>query len=641
MDISWHRFVTEDKCMPAGGIPRDGVFAPEWYPTLDCPEAFTTLVWVDKAEGIVNCPPGATMWTFNGKNPKPALSRESSQKVICDVSGRYTIARGWGLLCQNSLRLRPSLNKKAMDRAHQLLEKQDEEANTTGPQPRHPPHILLYMLDAVSRPAFYRSLKATRRSIEAVANQKDLGTRVFEFGRHHSVGGSSIRNLTPMLSGLLYSDMDAKKKQYQAWIFEEMRRSGYISINYHNACSRTNQTFGSVFNRHGPEHYFPYQMTDINWFFGLYCQLARHERSIDKVGRSCAKTTNDEECFPSPENNMGRVSCLGGRSRTTMMVEHYLDARAAHDGVPTFAFLHDYDLHIDNLVALNMYDEDKARILPMLAEADVLKDTVVIFLSDHGSQRKYVATTQGGLEYKLPFLYMFVPDAVLDNHHGWKDALEWNQQVLTSPRDVHETMIDLLGGRGMGDFDWWKAHGYDTKVGGSSLLQPLQYNRTCADAGIPETECICGGELMEDIDEGSSHWNLVLNQYLPYLVNHMNAELASHNLTSTVCRKLEGGSVLHAASHQISEKIKGYQVQFSVVSPRTEPMELLAVFGVGSKEMRGITIDTIIQTSRFARWVEHCKDDVTAASGNHHYCDCARPPLDGGWKSIRPQHPNR
>jgi hypothetical protein len=317
-----------------------------------------------------------------------------------------------------------------------------------------------------------------------------------------------------------------------------------------------------------------------------------------------------------------------------MMLEHFLHVRADHNEVPSFGFLHDYDVHINNLVALNMYDEDKARIMPMLAEADVLKDTVVIFLSDHGSQRQIAATTQGAIEYKLPFLYMFVPDTVLNTHSGWREALEFNQQVLTSPRDVHETMIDLAGGRGMGDDNWWEKHGYDPKLGGSSLLNPLEYNQSCADAGIPETECICGSAPMDDIKVGSKVWNEVLTNYLPKVVNYMNTELAYHNLTSSVCCTLEVDSLLYAASHQTSEKIVGYQTRFSIASPRTEPMEMLAVFAVGSMEMRSVMIDTIIQTSRFSHWVEHCGDEVTAAGGNHHYCDCAHVP-DGGWESIR------
>jgi hypothetical protein len=45
MDANWLRVVTKYKWMPTGGL-KDGIFAPEWYPTLDCPAAFRTLVWV-------------------------------------------------------------------------------------------------------------------------------------------------------------------------------------------------------------------------------------------------------------------------------------------------------------------------------------------------------------------------------------------------------------------------------------------------------------------------------------------------------------------------------------------------------------------------------------------------------------------
>jgi hypothetical protein len=126
MDASWLRVVTKYKWMPAGGL-KDGIFAPEWYPTLDCPAAFKTLVWIDQAAGIVSCPSGATMWTFYETSTSPALSSDSSQKVTCDANGRYTIAPGWGLLCGNSLRLRPKRNVEAMERAQRLLEKRQKE----------------------------------------------------------------------------------------------------------------------------------------------------------------------------------------------------------------------------------------------------------------------------------------------------------------------------------------------------------------------------------------------------------------------------------------------------------------------------------------------------------------------------------
>jgi hypothetical protein len=590
MDASWLRVVTKCKWMPAGGL-KDGIFVPEWHPTLDCPAALKTLVWVDQAAGIVSCPPGAAVWTFYERSAKPALSWDSSQKVTCDDNGRHTIARGWGLLCGNSLRLRPKRDVEAVDGAKRSLEKQQKEQKEKNTS--HPPRIIVHMLDTVSRPALHRSLKATRRSIEVVANRSsELGANVFEFARHASVGRSSISNLTPMLTGLLLADMEAKNKKHEAWTFEEMRRSGYVVTNTHNACRQSNLTFGAGFKRNAPDHFFPFQMHDIGHFESLHCQVSKRKPRI-KIEQACAKTPDATECFASPENDMDRVSCLGGRPRATMMLEHFLHVRADHKEVPSFGFLHDCDLHTKNLTALDMCDEDKARIMPMLAEAGVFKNTVVIFLSNHGSQRMITATTQGAIECKLPFLCMFVLDAVLNTHSGWREALEFNQQVLTSPRDVHETMIDLAGGRGIGDDKWWEKHGYDPKLGGSSLLNPSECNRSCADAGIPATECICGRAPMDEIEAGSRAWNAVLTNYSPKVVNHMNTELANHNLAASVCRTLEVDSLLHATSRPIHNNVVAFETRFSIASPRTKPVEMLAVFGVGlagSKEFRAVTI---------------------------------------------------
>jgi len=640
LDANWLRIVKKYKWLPEGGL-KDGVFAPEWYPTMDCPDALKTLAWVDQAAGIVSCPPNATMWKFSQLSSIAVIKKTSSQKQLCDAKGRYTIERGWGLLCKNSLRLRPKRNEEAIDRARGLLEKRQKKNETKNDG--HPPHILLYMMDAVSRPALYRSLKATQRSIEAVKNNAtELGTNVYEFGRHHSVGGSSIRNLTPMLTGLLLEDIVANNEnneKYQTWIFEEMRRSGYIVYNMHNFCQRNfNETFGAKYGQNFPEYYFPFQMHDIGWFGSLYClPYTGLEVPLPGVGRACARTPDSTECSGSDENNMNRMPCLGGRSRTTMMLEYYLHARADHDELPSFGFAHDFDLHMTNVVDITMYDEDKARILPMLAEADVLKDTIVIFLSDHGNHMQIAATTQGTLEYQLPFLYMFIPDSVLETHRGSREALESNQQVLTSPRDVHATMVDLMGGQGLGDVDWWSEYGNHPDVGGSSLLSPIPYNRSCTDAGIPEGECICGSSPSYEIKEESKAWKLMVKKHLPSLIKYVNVELETHNLTSrnltsSVCRMLEVDSLLSLTYRDTNPKMTGYTARFSIISPRSEPMEMFATYSKGKKEFSnaGVMIDTIIQTSQFSHWVEQCKDKVIVAGGSQHYCDCVHPP-DGGW----------
>mmetsp|Transcript_21179 Transcript_21179/g.34940 ORF Transcript_21179/g.34940 Transcript_21179/m.34940 type:complete len:784 (-) Transcript_21179:394-2745(-) len=706
MEISWLNFVKKSGLLPQSTsiVPPEGVFLNGWDPTLDCPSAFETLQWksgmwwlgksessTDDSRGEISCPPGAPMWTFLEGSISPAVSATSSSRIICPESGTYPLPPGQGVLCKNSVRLRPSRNDAAINRAKGLLHRRQLQLNdqkvtkegrgTTGtgiggtvsnndasiattfslsPQASsesthqktnistRPPHILVYMQDAVSRPALYRNLKATHQTIKNITEHgEDLGTHVYEFKRHHSMGGSSINNLTPMLTGLAYDKMVSHSRTYEAWAFEEFRRLGYVSINLHNTCQYFNATYGDAFNRHGPEHYFPYEMEDIGWFGSAFCQPQNRQRiPHEEVQANCARTLQDnaKHCMPSKENNMQRLSCLGGRSRSSLLIEYYLKVREDlednHEdggGIPTFTFLHDFDLHLEKVTDLHRYDEDKATTLNMLRESGVLRNTVFIYISDHGNQQKIITTEQGSIEYKLPFWYLMVPDLVLDQRSDRREdiqaALQHNQQVLTSQADVHETMLDLAGGRGMGDAEWWQLHGHDPDLLGKSVLRSLPYNRTCEDVGIPPMACVCSNITFNAIPPDSKLFHKTKRDILPSVIKHMNGELEKfHLISSGVCRELKAKDLVSASSRPNSEILTTYNLRFIVESPRSEPMEFVATTNKGVQYMSGVYVGTVNQASRFAHWIEQCRQKVTDVGGNHHFCDCVEPPAVYGWE---------
>ena len=101
---------------------------------------------------------------------------------------------------------------------------------------------------------------------------------------------------------------------------------------------------------------------------------------------------------------------------------------------------------------------------------------------------------------------------------------------------------------------------------------------------------------MDEIQVGSRQWNAALTKHLPKVVHDMSAELATHDLTSSARRTLGVDSLLRVTSRRSSENVVGHQIRFSIATPRSEPVEMLAALGVGSKEMRGVVIDTTIQT---------------------------------------------
>ena len=132
---------------------------------------------------------------------------------------------------------------------------------------------------------------------------------------------------------------------------------------------------------------------------------------------------------------MTRESCLGGRSRSSMLLEHHLKTRDDHkdDNVPTFAFLHDYYLHTEDITSVHQSDYAKAALFQMLEKSRVLRNTLVVHVSDHGSQQQTTTTSQGAIECKLPFWYLAVPKQVLiERDQGTREALEANKNVMTS-----------------------------------------------------------------------------------------------------------------------------------------------------------------------------------------------------------------
>jgi len=715
MDESWLNFAKKQGWLPLNvtTIPPEGAFYSDWQPTLDCPSAFETLQWksgwlsenadittdgsnnhttssknITDSGGEITCPPGAPMWTFREDSVSPAMSKKSSNRKLCPESGTYMLPRGEGVLCQNSIRLRPSRNDAAIARAQGLMYRRQlqmqnhlieskSDASTTADennkasgtstsilhgtvvtdasksssslptQKSKPPHILLYKQDAVSRPALYRNLKTTHRTIQDITDRGgDLGTHVYEFKRHHSMGGSSIKNLTPMLTGLTYDQMleHSKTRTYVAWAHEEFRRLGYVSINTHNLCRPYSSAFGGNFSINSPEYYFPHKMTDIGWFPSLFCPLSSRDPPIpnNEVQSKCARTLRDttaDSCKPSTvaASSMGQAFCVGGRSRSSLLIEHYLKVREdlENDGVPTFAFLTDDDLHVQNPVDLHIHDEDKATTLRMLEKSGILKDTVVLYVSDHGNQALITLTDAGFVEHKLPFWYMMVPDQVLRERGGdAQAALDYNQHVLTTQPDIHETMLDLAGGRGMGDAAWWDQHGHDPNLLGSSVLQPLSYNRTCDDAGIPAVDCVCGKTQFMDLDPKSYDFDTTRKDILPKMVDYINEELEKYNLISSgVCRKLEFKELVSAGKRlRGTSLLIEFKVQFIVKSPRSVPMEFLATVTKGLKQFRKVfEVGTFYQVSRFAHWIKQCEKKVTDAGGNHHFCDCVEPPAVYGW----------
>lgn len=614
-------YVYKHGYLPWGGYKR--VLNGEWpwalgtfSPTLDCPEAVLALPWINgtaqESSGVVSCQPGQPLIHVG-------MSFVGTKDVFCPDSGQFQLEVGEAVIGEKGIRARAHFEPAALKRSREYWDTNEREKT---------PNILFILQDAVSRQAYDRSLKRTEETLSRIV--KEHGTRRFKYDRAHSVGGSSLRNMTPMFTGALLPELKKWMKKhntggtYGGWIYETIKSEGYVSVDIHNGCLRSKDPWpystGRSFTKHYPQHYMKTpEVYDVTFIDPLFCDREK-THLVNRMDR-CAQWPGDTRCYTSNEGiNMRRHPCGSGRSRTSVITDYYLDVRESYKGVPTFSVFRALDIHLADLMSGWRYDVDVEASFLKLEEAGVFEDTIVFYLSDHGNQFGYMKERSGGLEYKMPFWHMFIPEKFYSKlSEVEQKALEQNQKVLVGPQDIHATIWSLASW----PEDTTPPTADGLPVSGTSILTPMNATRSCADAGIPAIECICGSTKPQPLPA----------KYEPFLKSLLQLALdeQTKTLDASICRPLLLKEVVKAEYVELSKDEWGYMADFSVESGRTEDMvlyvEILGPVNADVSQVGSFTVETIVQLSHFEEWLKPCVEAVDNAGINRHICDCV---LEGG-----------
>lgn len=106
-----------------------------------------------------------------------------------------------------------------------------------------------------------------------------------------------------------------------------------------------------------------------------------------------------------------------------------------------FAFTFMARLTHDYLNHAGYADPIVANLLNRLFANNLLSNTVLIFFSDHGLRYgKIRETLSGKLEERLPFMHIYLPPNMRN------DYIALNQHRLTSPFDIHATLMHIIKG---------------------------------------------------------------------------------------------------------------------------------------------------------------------------------------------------
>lgn len=121
-----------------------------------------------------------------------------------------------------------------------------------------------------------------------------------------------------------------------------------------------------------------------------------------------------------------------------------------------------------------------------------LQRSVVMFFSDHGQRWGKIRQTYNGVvESRNPFLLLTFPPWFLRKYPDVAKNLKTNTGRLTSHFDTHQMLQDIMYFQGREPTPSFRgSHG-------TSLFREISADRTCADAGIPDSQCLCGQNVQK------------------------------------------------------------------------------------------------------------------------------------------------
>lgn len=315
--------------------------------------------------------------------------------------------------------------------------------------------VLLLGIDNVSRLNLERNLPKTTNYLD------EKGWLIMK--GYDKMGENTFPNLMALLTGQTLTDSYGKCKptipfglDHCPMLWYNFRNSGYVTAYAEDAAKISTFNYLKVGFVDPPTDYYlrPYMLAS---------------EKLLKIQR-----------------RFGGSYCTGPEVVAERILNSAVDFATKFKGLPYFGFFWTNSVSHDSINGLSSMDTHILSRLEHLEREGVMNDTMIIFLSDHGMRiGDYRMTFMGWYEERLPFFYVWLPEWFREVNPEAYRSLTINQNRLTSPFDLYETLRDIL----------MRAGGVAAASTGcskcQSLLKTVPVERGCEDAGIPQHWCVC------------------------------------------------------------------------------------------------------------------------------------------------------
>lgn len=321
---------------------------------------------------------------------------------------------------------------------------------------------------------------------------------------YNKVADNTFPNLIPVLTGLSVEELKQTCWPSEKYVFDD--------CNY-------------VWDQFSEAGYTTAFAEDASWM-GIFSYVKRgfRKQPTDYYTRPF---TGHAENVIGHNTRMNANLCLGPRKSLQSLLQYAYKFSIAMKDVLSFSFVWGSSLTHDFLNLPKKGDKDHEEFLEKLYSEKIFERTILVFMSDHGIRWGGIRKTyQGYLEERLPFLYIAYPNWFRQKFTTAVGNLRKNSQKLTTPYDLHETLVDLVDLTRL-EKDVLRRRSQELEQShnlprGISLFLPIPGKRECDDAGIVDHWCTCHQSADVPLNDTQ------VRRAAVYLVSHINTLLKNY-----------------------------------------------------------------------------------------------------------------
>ncbi|XP_049868179.1 uncharacterized protein LOC126368314 [Pectinophora gossypiella] len=384
------------------------------------------------------------------------------------------------------------------------------------PKPKSAYNVLVMGIDNLSRLNFLRTMPKTYTYL------KDNGA--IELLGYNKVGDNSLPNIAALLLG--HHESELKKMCHPVkhtnfddcpFIWHWYKEAGYYTA------------FGEDSSYLGTFNYFEYGFRKMPTDYYLHPYFVEAEN------------------YAAENMVFSSYLCMGEHYFYKILLEYIENLTITLEDKKYFGFFWETTMSHDDLNYPMVMDDSYVQFFKSLESKNKLDTTIIFLISDHGMRWGPIRSTeQGRLEERLPFVYFLAPESFRNNYSLAFNNLRYNALRLTTPFDMHETLLDLIDLENIENESIEKRSREDYENNrGISLFLPISGNRTCRSASIADHWCTChrGKQI--------PNWSDVAVSAASNLIQQLNALLQKY----PQCARLEIEKIV-GASEIISETLK-------------------------------------------------------------------------------------